>query len=93
MIQDLVNGLFELVGSVLVWINVYKLYQDKEVKGVYWPITFFWGAWGLWNLYYYPFLDQWLSFVGGLIMAVGNTAWVVLAYYYALKKGRVSYET
>ena len=84
MIQDLVNGLFELIGSVLIWINVYKLYQDKIVKGIYWPVTFFWGIWGFWNLYYYPFLEQWLSFVGGLIMAIGNTAWVIMAYYYMI---------
>ena len=41
IIQDLVNGLFELGGSLFVWANVYKLYMDKAVKGIYWPLTFF----------------------------------------------------
>ena len=79
---DMVNGFFELIGSVFVWINVYKIYQDKEVKGIYWPLSIFFGAWGFWNLYYYPFLDQWVSFYAGIVMAFGNVAWVWLAYYY-----------
>jgi hypothetical protein len=78
----MINGFFELVGSVFVWINVYKIYIDKEVKGMYWPLSIFFGVWGFWNLYYYPFLDQWVSFWAGIVMAGGNVAWVWLAYYY-----------
>lgn len=79
---DIINGLFELVGSVFVWINVHKIIQDKIVKGIYWPLSVFFAGWGIWNLYYYPFLEQWVSFGAGLLMATGNIAWVGMAYYY-----------
>ena len=80
--NDIVNGLFELVGSILVWTNVYKLHKDKKISGIFWPVTAFFATWGFWNLYYYPSLGQMWSFYGGLILVVGNTIWVIMAVYY-----------
>lgn len=34
MTPDLINGLFELAGSFMIWCNVVALYRDKEFKGV-----------------------------------------------------------
>ncbi len=82
-VQDLVNGLvFELLGSVFLWMNVRKLWHDRELKGVYWYSTAFWSLWGCWNLYYYPSLGQWWSFLGGLSVFAANTCWLVLALRY-----------
>jgi hypothetical protein len=80
--NDLINGLFELVGGILNWMNVVRLFKDKDIKGVYYPAWIFFAVWGLWNLYYYPSLDQWMSFVGGLIITSANVVWVILALYY-----------
>jgi hypothetical protein len=80
--NDAINGLFEVIGGVLCWINVVKLYRDKTVRGIYWPVVAFFSAWGLWNLHYYPSLGQWCSFWGGVLMTVGNVVWVILAVYY-----------
>lgn len=80
---DLINGAFELAGGALCWLNVQKILKDKCVIGVYWPIQAFFTAWGVWNLFYYPLLGQWASFVGGVFLVIGNTVWVVLAAYYA----------
>lgn len=78
--NDLINGLvFELCGSVFLWMNVTKLSRDRELKGVYWYSTAFWSAWGYWNVYYYASLEQWWSLVGGLSVVAANTAWLVLA--------------
>ena len=77
--NDLVNGIFELIGAFFAWVNAYKLFKDKEIKGVYWPIWIFYTAWGGWNLWYYPALNQWLSFIAGALLTGGNLAWVVLA--------------
>lgn len=76
MNPDTINALFEAVGAVLSWINFRKLLADREVKGIHWPITGFWAAWGLWNLYYYPALEQWFSFAAGVFLVSGNLAWV-----------------
>lgn len=76
---DLINGLFELLGAVFTWRNFLELRRDRRIAGVYWPTTAFFSAWGLWNLIYYPTLDQWMSFAGGVALVAGNLAWVLLA--------------
>lgn len=83
--NDIINGCFECLGGVMCWLNVTKLWRDKEVRGVYWPVQAFFAAWGWWNLYYYPSLGQWCSFFGGVILVVGNTLWVVFAVKYSRK--------
>lgn len=81
-INDLINGGFELAGAYLTWMNVFKLSKDKKVRGIYWMIWIFYSCWGLWNLYYYPSLDQWASFYAGVVMVAGNIVWVILAIKY-----------
>lgn len=76
---DLINGLFEAGGAVAAWRNYFQLRKDREIRGVYWPIYAFYSAWGLWNLAYYPMLNQWLSFLAGSILVAGNCSWVALA--------------
>lgn len=73
---DLVNGLFEAGGAFCTWRNAWQLRKDGEVKGVYWPLTAFFALWGLWNLFYYPSLGQWFSFVAGIALVLGNVVWV-----------------
>lgn len=76
---DLVNGSFELLGAILTWRNAAQLHRDREIRGVYWPTSAFFSAWGLWNLAYYPLLGQWFSFAGGVLLVSGNLAWVAMA--------------
>lgn len=78
-IPDLINGGIEMVGAFFTWRNAWQLRADREIRGVYWPTTFFFTAWGMWNLYYYPALGQWASFAGGVVLVAGNIAWVVMA--------------
>ncbi len=84
--QDLLNAIFELGGGVILWINVYRLIKDKSIKGVSIISFAFFAFWGYWNLYYYPHLNQILSFLGGLIVVSANTTWVILAVYYTRKR-------
>jgi len=85
MVADIVNGFFECIGGIMMFLNCYKIWKDKQVKGVSIFATGFFTAWGYWNLYYYPSLNQWMSFVGGLFIVLGNTIWVSLAMYYMRK--------
>ena len=80
--QDLINGLFELFGGVMIFLNCRALYRDKIVRGVNVGVTVFFTTWGIWNLYYYPHLDQWMSFVGGLLIVTANTLWIGMSWYY-----------
>ena len=79
---DAINGAFEGVGGMLIWQNVWRLMQDKMVRGSDWRVTAFFWAWGIWNLFYYPHLGQWISFAGGLLIVSGNCAWLWLAIKY-----------
>jgi hypothetical protein len=80
--SDLINGSFEALGSILLWRNVHRLWRDKQIKGVHIsPVAFFF-AWGVWNLWYYPNLDQWWSFAGGVSVMAANGVWAGMAFYY-----------
>jgi hypothetical protein len=79
---DLANAAFEVVGGLMVFDHCRALWRDKEVKGVSIPATCMFVSWGIWNLYYYPMLEQWASFAGGLVIVTGNTLWVWLMFYY-----------
>jgi hypothetical protein len=85
---DLINGLFECFGGLLLCRNCVQLYRDKMIRGVTWPVTLFFAAWGFWNCFYYPHLDQWLSFSGGLVIVSANTVWVTMAIFYTRRERR-----
>lgn len=76
---DAGNALFEGAGAILSWLNVARLCKDRQVKGVDWRVTAFWGAWGVWNVYYYPMLEQWMSACAGVVLCAANVVWVILA--------------
>lgn len=78
MSPDLGNGLFEAGGAICIWMNVRRLWIDRQVKGIASATVWFFWSWGLWNLFYYPSLDQWLSFWAGAVLQSGNFAWLVM---------------
>ena len=87
MVADFINGSFELVSGILVWLNVRAIYRDKTHKGVHLlPLSVF-TIWGYWNMYYYPSLNQMCSLIGGIMVALANTVWVVMIVYYK-RQGR-----
>jgi len=85
-IPDLINGSFEFMGSIALWWNVRKLYHDKEYNGISIPSTAFFFFWGGWNLFFYPHLNQWFSFLGGLSMVCANLVWAAQMIYYARRQ-------
>lgn len=85
-VPDFINGCFELFGGYFISLSVRKLHHDKVVKGVSWKAVAFFGSWGYWNTYYYPHLDQWMSFVGGLGIVSVNTIWFAQMVYYLTKE-------
>jgi len=76
MLNDLVNGCFELVGALFTLMSVRALWRDRVLRGVHWAPTLYFFAWGCWNVYYYPSLGQWFSFAGGLAILLANALWL-----------------
>lgn len=86
MIQDLINGIFELSGSLFILLSIIKLYKSKIVRGVSYIHIGYFSAWGFWNIYYYPYLKQWISFIGGIGIIITNTTYLILLIYYTIKE-------
>jgi len=92
-INDIINACFEFSAAIVIWINVYKLYKDKETKGVFWPVWLLYTIWGIWNIHYYPSLNQIWSYYAGIFLVIGNTVWVLQAWYYSIKNKGTIYLT
>lgn len=86
-IPDIINGAFELVGGLFVFNHCRVLFKDKLVAGVSKLSTAVFFSWGVWNIYYYPHLDQWASFLGGLVIVAGNCVWLAMMLYYTRRPG------
>mgnify|MGYP001599850197 CR=1 FL=1 len=80
--QDSVNAGFELACALLLWANVRTLYKDKQIKGIALSPNYLYLAGGLWDLYYYPFLNQWISFFACAVYTTGFTLWLGMAVWY-----------
>lgn len=83
-IPDLINGCYEALGSLFILMSILRLHKDKKVRGVSIIGVAFFMSWGYWNLYYYPSLNQWWSFIGGLFIVISNTFWVGQMIYYSV---------
>jgi hypothetical protein len=79
---DIFNALFEATGATLTFMNAIAVYRAKGYAGITIPAMLFFTSWGGWNLYYYPHMDQWVSFCAGVALFVANISWLSLALYY-----------
>ena len=86
MTHDFINGLFELLGTPFVCLSIHKLHKDKQVRGLSWWQPLFFTLWGYWNLIYYPNINQSISFIGAIGLALVNTIWVLQLVYYTKKE-------
>ncbi|HYT43599.1 MAG TPA: hypothetical protein VEP90_14770 [Methylomirabilota bacterium] len=86
MTPDMINGIYEAIGGLLILNHCRAVLRDKAVAGVSILSTTIFTTWGIWNLYYYPSLDQWWSFMGGIVIVLANALWVTLLLKYRLNK-------
>jgi hypothetical protein len=83
---DAVNGVYEFMGAPFILMSILKLHRDKRVRGVSWIHVAFFSSWGYWNLFYYPHLNQWCSFFGGVCLVLANTFWLGQIIYYIYRE-------
>lgn len=79
---DTANGLFEAFGAVFILFSIFRLYKDKEVKGIHLAHPLFFWAWGLWNCFYYPAVGSFFSFFAGIAVLITNSIWMTMIFYY-----------
>jgi hypothetical protein len=84
--NDMINGALEFGGSLFLFRNCWMLYEDKVVKGVSPWATFYFFSWAVWNLFFYPSLNQYWSWIGGMCIGLSQFVWIVLALWYRFNK-------
>jgi hypothetical protein len=84
-IPDIINGVFESTGGFFVLLSIMRLYKDKKVRGLHWNTVAFFTSWGIWNMYYYYHLHQWVSWLGGFSVVSMNCTWLIMIFYYLRK--------
>lgn len=83
---DLINAMFEGCGTLFIALNIRRLWQDKLVRGLDWRVQVFFTAWGIWNIFYYPYLGQLFSFIAGIGIVAANVVYVAMVIYYVRKE-------
>lgn len=86
MSPDTINAMFEFAGAICVMRNAHRVRVDKGYAGVSIPAVVFFFSWGVWNLFYYPHLDQFWSLTSGMFLVVANACWVFELWKYGRKK-------
>lgn len=72
--------------SVVIWISVSALVRDKQVRGVSLIPAWVFLATNFYEFWFFTGLEQNTARIGSALMAVGNIAWLILAYYYHWKE-------
>lgn len=88
-VPDLINGLFEGLAGLMVLNHCRVLYADKSTRGVSIVSSIFFTMWGFWNLYYYPTLNQPISFYGGMFVVAANIVYVGMMVFYRRRASSV----
>lgn len=78
MTPDMINGGFEFAAGVAILNHCFTLWRDRCVAGVSTASVAFFSVWGVWNIFYYPHLDQFWSCAGGVFVTLANTVYVAL---------------
>lgn len=80
--NDLINGTIELLAGMFVLNHCRVLFAHKQARGVSLVSVGFFTLWGIWNLYYYPALNQPISFFGAVFIVAANAAYLGLLVCY-----------
>lgn len=79
---DVINGLYEFGGALVLSLHVKALLKEKQWRGVSWVPFAFFTSWGVWNLFFYPMVGCWWSFAGGVALVAVNAVYCALMWKY-----------
>lgn len=83
--MDAINGTFELAAGFFVLNHCRVLSIQKQVRGVSMASVAFFTLWGVWNMYYYPALNQPISFWGGAFVVAANGFYLGQMWRYRIR--------
>lgn len=82
MIFDLINAVFEFLAGIFVFVNCYKAYKDKELKGVSIYSSIFFTLYSLYSIIYFGILNQFISFYIGIFCLLSNLVYLIMFIKY-----------
>jgi len=82
---DMINAGFEIGAGFAVLHHCWCLHRDREVRGVSVLAVAFFTLWGIWNVFWYPWLNQVFSFVAGIFVTLANVLYASMLSYYRKK--------
>lgn len=89
MFYDHINAGFEWFAALVLILNVIQIRKDKRVSGVsIWPAAVF-AAWGFFNIFFYSHLNQSLSAIAAVFVALANVTWLGHVFYYGWKAKQI----
>lgn len=80
--MDQANAALEMGGAFLRTLDCIKLFQHKRFVGGHLGTALYFLLWGVFNVFFYPSLNQVWSFWAALALMVINGLWFVMAVYY-----------
>lgn len=85
---DLTQAFWEAGSAVFQVLNVRAIRQSKSLAGVHWIPTAFFGAWGVYNLWFYTVMGLPLAYWAGLAITCTNVVWLGHVAYYSFQRRR-----
>jgi len=80
--SDIINGLYELLASIFLSLNIYATYKAKKSVGINILSIIFFSSWGMYNLFFYHINHLCYSFYGGIAMVTVNLTWIFFILKY-----------
>lgn len=79
---DQINASLEFAGACFRTFDCVKLFRAKRFQGGSLFTALFFFGWGVFNMFYYPSLQQTWSFVAAILLTVVNGIWILMAVVY-----------
>lgn len=86
--HDVINSSFVFVAGLFYILNFYKLYVDKDVKGISKLSIVFFSCWNFWTLYFFLSSTDffWTQVSYGFVTILNAAYLILLAKYTFWKK-------
>lgn len=78
---DVTQAAFELGSACFSVLNIRAIRRSKSITGVHWLPTAFFGAWGVYNLWFYAAIHLPLAWWAGLSITITNCIWLAHVAY------------
>lgn len=86
MNPDITQAAFELGSACFSVLNIRAIRASKSIAGVHWLPTAFFGAWGVYNLWFYDAIHLPLAWWAGLAITCTNMVWLAHVGWYATRR-------